>query len=151
MIQSVMIVEGYYSPTEVMEDRLVCYEDKLRILEKWSQLYAIQCQVYPDQTETLNARRKEVTDMINQLVKDHMHLHKPELLIDWSHSPVMKFQFDNALKQKSYPIISSSCCEKLCHNSMKFWSAKKYFKLLWPHAWPAAVSQKINITLSHQR
>ena len=82
MIQSVMIVEGYYSPTEVMEDRLVCYEDKLRMLEKWSQLYAIQCQVYPDQADKLNAHRKEVADMINQLVKDHMHLHKPELLMD---------------------------------------------------------------------
>ena len=82
MLQNVMIVEGYRCHTEVAKDRLVCYEDKLRILEKWNQLYAIQTQVHPDQTEKLNAARKEVNLLLNQLVKEHMHLHDPALLID---------------------------------------------------------------------
>ncbi len=82
MIQDVMIVESFRSPFEVTENHSLDYEDKLRILEKWNQLYAIKTQIYPEQSEHLNAARKEVIQLMNQLVKDHMHLHELEMMID---------------------------------------------------------------------
>ncbi len=82
MIQDVMIVEGFRSPVEVTENPSLDYEDKLRILEKWNQLYAIKTQVYPEKSEIINTDRKEVIQLINQLVKEHMHLHESEMMID---------------------------------------------------------------------
>ncbi|MDJ1139242.1 hypothetical protein QNI24_03220 [Marinicella sp. X102] len=77
-----MIVEGYRSPQQVMNDSELDYEDKLRILEKWNQMLAIKIQVFPDQKNHFNNSRKEVIELVNQLVKEHMHLVDSELLID---------------------------------------------------------------------
>jgi hypothetical protein len=81
-MQDVMIVEGFRSPIEVTENPSLDYEDKLRILEKWNQLYAIKTQVYPDHSDNLNTARKEVIQLINQLVKQHLLLHESEMMID---------------------------------------------------------------------
>lgn len=83
MIQhDVMIVEGYRSPRQVIDDLKLEYEDKLRILEKWNQMLAIKIQVFPDHKDHFNASREEVIELVNQLVKEHMHLIDSELLID---------------------------------------------------------------------
>ncbi|TDR16369.1 hypothetical protein [Marinicella litoralis] len=72
MIQDVMIVESYTSPTQVMEDQELCFEDKLRILEKWNQIYAIRSKTFPDQAEFFKPARQMILELVNQLVKEHM-------------------------------------------------------------------------------
>lgn len=77
-----MIVEGYRSPHDVVNDDLLHYVDKLRILEKWNQMLSIKIQVFPDQSDYFNKAQLEAVELINQLVKNHMHLHDPELMLD---------------------------------------------------------------------
>lgn len=79
---NVIIVEGYRSPQEVMEDGLLCYEDKLRILEKWNQIYIIKAKVFPEHSNSFQNAQQKVIKLVNCLVEMHMHLHDPELMID---------------------------------------------------------------------
>ncbi len=77
-----IIVEGYRSPHHVMVDSLLRYEDKLRILEKWNQIYITKIKVFPEHSEALKNAQKEIIALVNELVKKQINVHGLELQLD---------------------------------------------------------------------